>query len=306
MDSLNFVEETSITINLPAKNPALVRRAESLKNIAAGYDITTAEINQYASEDLKNIKTLQKRLEDQRDSEVRPLNTKVKEINEEYRAPKDWLAEAESILKSKILGWTTEQQRLAAEEQRKADAAARQERARLEAEARAKQEEADRLAQAQRLAEAEQRHAETAQREAQEDADAAAKAGDREAARLAFAAIEKADQERVAAEAAQSAARIAQEQAQEQANAAEMTALVTTAPVIIASKVSGISTSAPWRARITDKAALLKYISEHPETLAWVDVKMTPLNNLAKALQKTMAIPGVEAFPEPRISARAA
>lgn len=306
MDDLNLPEETSVTIMLPAKNPNLVRRAESLKNIAAGYDITTAEINQFASDDLKNIKTLQKRLEDQRDSEVRPLNTKVKEINDEYRAPKDWLADAESILKSKILGWTTEQQRIAAEEQRKADAVARLERARLEAEARAQQEEVDRQVQVQRQAEAAQRQAEAASRQAQEDAQAAAQAGDKVAAQAAFAAIEKADQERVAAEAAKSAARILQEQAQEQASEAEMTALVTTAPVVLVNKVSGISTSAPWRARITDKAALLKYISEHPEALAWVDIKMTPLNNLAKALQKTMNIPGVEAFPEPRISARAA
>jgi type IV secretory pathway TrbL component len=132
-------------------------------------------------------------------------------------------------------------------------------------------------------------------------------AGDKEAAQAAFAAIEKAERERVEAEAAASQARMAQEAAQAEADANEMTALVTTAaPVQTSAKVSGISTSKSWKARITDKEALVKHIAAHPELLDWVEIKMTGINGMAKALKQNMQIPGVEAYPDISVSARAA
>ena len=308
MDELNVAAENNIVISLPPKNPDLVRRAGSLKKIAENYVIDSQQMHECAAEDLRNIKSLQKRLEDQRTSEVGPLNAEVKKINDEYRAPTDWLKEAESILKSKVLGYTKDQERIAQEAQRKADELARQERAKLEAEARAQQAEAIRLAQDQAKAQAEQRQAEAAARQAQIDAQRAAEEGNLTAQRAAQAAIEQAEQARLKAEQENAAARAAQEQAQEKAEAAEMTALVTTAPTAQApAKLSGVSMSKSWKARVTDKKALLKYIAEHADECAdWVDIKMTPLNGLAKALKQNMQIPGVEAYPDSIVSARAA
>ena len=308
MDELNVAAENNIVIALPPKNPDLVRRAGSLKKIAENYVIDSQQMNECAAEDLRNIKSLQKRLEDQRTSEVGPLNAEVKKINDEYRAPSDWLKDAESILKNKVLGYTKEQERIAQEAQRKADELARQERARLEAEARAQQAESIRLAQEQAKAQAEQRQAEAAARQAQLDAQRAAEEGNFAAQRAAQAAIEQAEQARLKAEQENAAARAAQEQAQEKAEAAEMTALVTTAPTAQApAKLSGVSMSKSWKARVTDKKALLRYIAEHADECAdWADIKMTPLNGMAKALKQNMQIPGVEAYPDSIVSARAA
>lgn len=101
---------------------------------------------------------------------------------------------------------------------------------------------------------------------------------------------------------------LAAEQAQAEASSMQTIAAVITAPSVqsIAPRVSGIAMTQTWKARITDKAALIKHIAEHPECLDWIDIKMTPLNQLAKALKTNMNIPGVQAYPEDGLSARAA
>lgn len=296
-----------LIIDLPPKDPEISKRAASSLKIAENYEITNQQMFEFAADDLKSIKSLMKRVEEQRTSQVGPLNTEVKRINAEYKEPMNWLESAEQILKGKILLYTQEQERIAAEAQRKADEAARQERARIEAEQRAQQAEAQRQAQEAAQAEAAKRKAEADAAEAQRQADKAAEDGDKEAAQAAFAAIEKADRERAEAEAAASQARMAQEAAQAEADANEMTALVTTAALVQTSaKVSGISTSKSWKARITDKEALVKHIAAHPELLDWVEIKMTGINGMAKALKQNMQIPGVEAYPDISVSARAA
>lgn len=296
-----------LIIDLPPKDPEISKRAASSLKIAENYEITNQQMFEFAADDLKNIKSLMKRVEEQRTSQVGPLNTEVKRINAEYKEPMNWLESAEQILKGKILLYTQAQERIAAEAQRKADEAARQERARIEAEQRAQQAEAQRQAQEAAQAEAAKRKAEADAAEAQRQADKAAEDGDKEAAQAAFAAIEKAERERVEAETAASQARMAQEAAQAEADANEMTALVTTAaPMQTSAKVSGISTSKSWKARITDKEALVKHIADHPELLDWVEIKMTGINGMAKALKQNMQIPGVEAYPDISVSARAA
>lgn len=296
-----------LIIDLPPKDPEISKRAASSLKIAENYEITNQQMFEFAADDLKSIKSLMKRVEEQRTSQVGPLNTEVKRINAEYKEPMNWLESAEQILKGKILLYTQAQERIAAEAQRKADEAARQERARIEAEQRAQQAEAQRQAQEAAQAEAAKRKAEADAAEAQRQADKAAEDGDKEAAQAAFAAIEKADRERAEAEAAASQARMAQEAAQAEADANEMTALITTAaPVQTSAKVSGISTSKSWKARITDKEALVKHIADHPELLDWIEIKMTGINGMAKALKQNMQIPGVEAYPDISVSARAA
>lgn len=301
------MDNEQLIIDLPPKDPEISKRAASSLKIAENYEITNHQMFEFAADDLKNIKSLMKRVEEQRTSQVGPLNTEVRRINAEYKEPMNWLESAEQILKGKILLYTQEQERIAAEIQRKREEAARQERARIEAEQRAQQAEAQRQAQEAAQAEAAKRKAEADAAEAQRQADKAAEDGDKAAAQAAFAAIEKADRERAEAEAAASQARMAQEAAQAEADANEMTALVTTAaPVHTSAKVSGISTSKSWKARITDKEALVKHIAAHPELLDWVEIKMTGINGMAKALKQNMQIPGVEAYPDISVSARAA
>lgn len=301
------MDNNQLVIELPPKDPEIQRRAESSLKIAQNYAINSPQMYEFAADDLKKVKTLMKRVEEQRTGQVGPLNAEVKRINAEFKAPMEFLENAEKVLKGKMLTWSQEQERIAEEKRRIAEDAARKERARVEAEARAQAAEAERQAREHAAAEAAKRKAEEEAIEAQRQADEAAANGDKEAAALAFAAIEKADRERVEAEAAAAQARIAQEQAAAEAAAHEMTSLVVSAaPVQTSSKVSGISTSKSWKARITDKAALIKYIAEHPELLEWVEIKMTGPNGMAKALKQAMKIPGVEAYPDVTVSARAA
>lgn len=126
------------------------------------------------------------------------------------------------------------------------------------------------------------------------------------------------ERERLQAEAAAKAAEAlklaasghdsAAEEAQAEALSIQAVATVVTAPPVESStpKVSGISTTTSWKARVVDKQALIKHIAEHPECLDWVDVKMTPINQMAKALKANMRIPGVEAYPDEGLSARIA
>ena len=322
VDTTITANETIITISVPAQDPALFNRATNQVKIATALVIDSPAMFNAAGEDLIGVKTLLKKLEDQRDGEVRPLNSKVKEINDQYCAPKKWLQQAEQILKSKMLTYQNEQDLIAAEKQRAADAAARAERDRLAEIARQQQAEADRQARdaaealaAQERAVRDREAAEAASRKAIDDAAAAAAAGDEAAVKLAAEAQAKAERDRQQAEADQTAAHQAQTaaatraaEAQESAATTHMTMEVMQAPVIAsaARKVSGISTSKTWKARITDLPALLTYIAAHPECHDWVDIKMTPLNGMAKALKKNMVIAGVEAFEESSMSARAA
>ncbi|MFC3107433.1 hypothetical protein ACFQAT_07940 [Undibacterium arcticum] len=312
------MENNIITIEVPPKDLTVFKKSNSFLAVANAFVVDSIEMHGAAADDLKGVKTLQKRIEDQRTEQVGPLNKEVKRINDEYREPAQWLADAEAVLKSKMLTFQQDEQRKAAALQRIADETARKERQRIEAEARAAQEEIDRqareVAAQQAKAEQERRDAEAAKAQAEADAKAAAEAGDKAAAEKAQAAIDAANKSEADAVAAKQAAEQAQVDAEasaaqsyENIAALELSAVVMTAPAVqTMSKVSGISTSKTWKARITDKAALLAFIATHPECLDWVDVKMTPLNGMAKALKNNMNIPGVEAYAEETMSARAA
>lgn len=70
--------------------------------------------------------------------------------------------------------------------------------------------------------------------------------------------------------------------------------------------ISGVSSRTTWRAEVTDKAALVAYISAHPEWLHLVELNMTALNGLARSQKSALALPGVRAIEEKQIAARAA
>lgn len=53
-----------------------------------------------------------------------------------------------------------------------------------------------------------------------------------------------------------------------------------------------------WRARVTDKMALILFVSKNPNFVHLLDVNQSQLNTLAKNQQRTMRIPGVVAEEE--------
>lgn len=127
----------------------------------------------------------------------------------------------------------------------------------------------------------------------------------RRAAEAAAAEAARKERERLEAQAAKAAAAGKVEKAEAlQATAAaipERVEIASSAP-----KVSGIASKTTWRAEVTDKMALVKYVAEHPEWLALLEVNTTSLNGLARSQKSALALPGVRAVEERQLSARAA
>lgn len=121
-------------INAPDES-ALTKRAQSALEMVKSMTIESPETYELAADELKAIKTKAKALEDQRTAITGPINKALKAVNDLFRAPGQYLAQAEQIIKGKMIAYTTEQERIAAEERRKAEAAVRAEQERLAREA---------------------------------------------------------------------------------------------------------------------------------------------------------------------------
>jgi hypothetical protein len=124
-------------------------------------------------------------------------------------------------------------------------------------------------------------------------------------------AEENATRERAAREARQElearAAEAANAGRQEEAFALSTGASVLTAPVtpVRVAKVAGISTRTNWIAECTDLAALVDYVSKHPEYLNLLQPNQAALTAIGKAQKSALKIPGVRAYDRGGIAVRA-
>lgn len=91
---------------------------------------------------------------------------------------------------------------------------------------------------------------------------------------------------------------------QAEAEAELDTPVVVETPVVAAPRASGVSVGGRWKARVDSPLALIKFVAEHPEYVNLVQANETALNDLARAQQAAMAIPGVTAFREATASVR--
>lgn len=113
----------------------LNNRAQSALAMVESMVIDSQETYELAADELKAIKAKAKTLEEQRTSITGPINKALKAVNDLFRAPGTYLEQAEKIIKGKMLAYTTEQQRIADEERRRAEAAIKAEQERLAREA---------------------------------------------------------------------------------------------------------------------------------------------------------------------------
>lgn len=113
----------------------LNNRAQAALKMVESMVIDSQETYDLAADELKAIKSKAKTLEDQRTGITGPINKALKAINDLFRGPTQYLEQAEKIIKGKMLTYTAEQERIAAEERRKAEAAVRAEQERLAREA---------------------------------------------------------------------------------------------------------------------------------------------------------------------------
>jgi hypothetical protein len=261
---------------------AVVLEAEARTALAGADIVVDSEIMQaIAADDLKAIKALQQRVEEKRTAITRPLNQAIKAINDLFRAPKEYLDQAERTLKAAILDFTAEQEKIAAQARRQADEAARLERELL----------AEQQREQQRLARQSQESAQRAQLQAQ----AAAANGDAEAAALAR---EQARHHAAAAETAQA-----------EADAAAQTAEVITMQVAVPApaKLSGISGRTTYCAQVTDLMTLVQAVANGSAPLQCVCADEKFLAAQARAFRQAGPLyPGVTALAQRSLAARAA
>ncbi len=133
--------------SLSIPDAALVtQRAQSALQLVETFVVDSPETYQLAADELKAIKARADKLEEQRTSITKPINAALKAVNDLFRGPADLLARAEQALKRKMLAYSEEQERIAAEERRKAEAAAAEERRRLAEQAEAERKRAEEAA----------------------------------------------------------------------------------------------------------------------------------------------------------------
>lgn len=246
---------------------ALTGRAQQAIAFATSFVITCQDDYVMAAEELQAIKTRQKALEEQRTGISGPLHKAMTAVNALFKGPADLLAEGERIWKGKLLGWQQEQERIAAEARRVAEAKAAAERKRLEDEAR----EQERIARA-----------------AAEQAQAAAAAGDHTTAELATANAQRA-------------------QAAAQTAVAEAQITTAAPPVVAPPKASGVSTSTTLDFEVVSLLDLARHIVEkQPELIGLLAADTTRLRAYVKGVGMACALGGVRVFPKQNISVRTA
>jgi hypothetical protein len=120
---------------------------------------------------------------------------------------------------------------------------------------------------------------------------------------------------RVAAEARAKAEEFQRERAAKlkAQGAVQAAAFIASQPVTVAApppaevtKPSGISTKTVWKARVTDKHALIRHVALFPDLEALLEPRLPPLNEMARAAAGGQStIPGVEFYSEVQVASRA-
>lgn len=257
--------------------------------------IDSPDMAEVAAEDMRSVKARAKRLKELRDLFVAPAKQIIETADGIFKPQITALVEAEGVYKGKLMAWTTEQERIAAEARRKA-----------EAEARALREAAERQAAAER---------------AKAEAEAAEKRRQAEAAAAAQRKAEEEGNARAAKAAAAKAAALAEEARQVTDNAEAKVAELTmtaaaAAPVAIAqaAKPSGFSARKNWVAELDDgvdetRAVVLiaqAITGGRADLIGLLKLDLSAASRLAKAQEQHMSVPGLRAVNRPIAASRAA
>ncbi|HQR20078.1 MAG TPA: hypothetical protein PKV98_04385 [Burkholderiaceae bacterium] len=104
------------------------------------------------------------------------------------------------------------------------------------------------------------------------------------------------------------AAKAAEKGHTEKAEVLAATAAVMMAPIATSTYVEpkGLSTRKVWKARVTDKTALIKAIIENPAFLNLIEIDTGALDRLVRAMEGRVPLAGVECYEEETLARRAA
>ena len=223
---------------------------QHLKDLES-FAITSQPDADTIAEELAKAKKLAKDLDDQRSAIKEPFLKTGKAIDEQFKPTLEILKQIQNVCSSGLVQW-----------QRVQEEKARQEQARLDAEAAAER---------QRLRE-----------EAEKQSKAAAEA------EAAAAQATSPEQARAAQEQAQ-AAREAQAALQDTA------AMTVSAPAFVA-KTKAATVTDNWQAEVIEPSAAIKYIAARPELHYLLTIDSRALLNAAKMQKEALQIDGVRVF----------
>lgn len=251
---------------LPATAPKgtdLMAEATTACDAVAAVTIDCSMMYELAGVELVDLQAALKKLNDSRFSITRPMDAAKTAVMNLFRSPVEMVELKIKALKAAMLTYEAEQKRKAAIKQQLLDRIANDQRIQLAAEASRQAEEA------------------------------------RKQSELAVTLMGAGDTAGVAA------ALTAAEAAQEMSCALQQTTAVVSAATAATNvpTVEGITTADVWKARVLDLPALLRFIADNPAYHEWIEIKMTGLNDMAKAQRDALRVPGVEAFEESRIAA---
>ena len=300
------------TLAMDEGTRARLRQAQVVVADAQAYNIDCAETAEMANAELKSVKVRLRQVEEMESDFVAPAKLMLANVKKWFQPSKDALAQAEGILKGKLLTWqNTERERIAAEARAREDAARK---AKAEADQKAAADRA-RAEEAERRARQEAAIAEAAKKKAQEEAEAARRAGDKEAAAKAereakaraAEQAKKEEQERAAREEGERKAREAavESAAREQA-AREATAAAATAPATL----KGFGQADNWvtELAVPAEADAIKLIAaalpEHPEYIALLKLDMVAARRQGTSLKAHFNIPGLKCTNQPKAVSR--
>lgn len=286
---------------------ALMADADRAMELVGAIVIDCPEMKSEAGNELRTLSAKATALEKQRKDLKEPALEMGRRVDALFKPAQDRIATAINVLKGAILTYDRAEEQKRAAAQRAADEAARIERDRLQKEAdereRAARVQREQEQAAAREREAEQRRqAETLRTQAAESEDPI------ERQRLADEASER---ERRASEDAERERQEAEEREQrerEEAAAQRSLSRVISAPAIQseAPKVSGISTRQNWKIEIVDIKALCRAVADGTVPESYITANEKTLGQMARALKAEFKVPGVRAFFEDVLSARAA
>lgn len=120
-----------VSLSIETPTNAASERAKQALAAAEARAIITAEDYEVAAAELQAIKGKSREIDEQRKQLVKPIDLARRAVQDFFTPPLDWLSKAEAVLKSKLVAYQNEQDRLRREDQRKAEEAARKERERL-------------------------------------------------------------------------------------------------------------------------------------------------------------------------------
>lgn len=288
--------QQELVTTAPPEATKAQKAADDIFAMAEAYVVDSPEMFEIAGSELQSIRDRHKKIEEQRVYLKEPFLEGGRRIDAFFKAPLDRLAEAERLLKSRMLTYKQGEEAKAAEARRQAEEKARKEREELERQRKAAEDEQ------RRIAEQARRDREESERKAAE----ARKAGDEAAARKAEQeARERLEQARIDAQAAEEAAHAAAEELE----LAEVAPLAR--PVVEQPKASGISTRQTWKAEVLNLneliiAAAAGLAKGDPTMAAYLMADTKALGQVAKGLKGKARIPGVRVYAEESMAVRSA